>query len=192
MMPFIPSAIYFSMQYQRDGTGAGIASEWLERCLCAVVICALPIWSYSFFQMAKQEGGSLNERAATAEIVSIFKRYPGSQMGANFAWDDKFKVEQLENFRAEKAFLGQEVRFDYVNFADQRHAGLPGSSLYPLFENCSVPAWILPRYGDRFNAQVFDVPLLDRHAFSLFYANYELDRRLSFYEVWRCRRHTPA
>ena len=129
------------------------------------------------------------ELAKEAELRSLFAAFPKSEMGHNSGVDG----EQDEFYRVERAFIGQVTRFDYVNYADQHLAGLDSSVLYPLFEQCSVPSWILSRQGGRFLGGVYGGrPLLDEGALERFHANYELAQQFEFYEVWRCRKPSNA
>jgi len=150
---------------------------------CVMIACAAPMWACSWYQMARQIPSYGTALAKAAELRKLFEGSPLAEMGHN-SGDDAAEDEFL---RVERAFLGQAVRFDFVNFADQRAAGLPASVIYPLFERCSVPSWILPRRGDAFRGASYDVPLLDEQALDRFHATYELTRRYEFYEVWSCR-----
>ncbi len=191
MMPLIPSALYLAARLScREGVAQrSVTTKTRRLVLCAVLIGAAPIWAYSWFQMAKQIPAYRTELAKRAELRSLFAAFPQSEMGHNSGVD----AEQDEFYRVERAFIGQVTRFDYVNFADQHFAGLESSVLYPLFEQCSVPSWILSRQGGRFLGGVFGGrPLLDEGALERFHANYELAQQFEFYEVWRCRKPSNA
>jgi hypothetical protein len=67
---------------------------------------------------------------------------------------------------------------------------LSAAVIYPLFDKCSVPSWILPRRGDAFGGASYGVPLLDEQALSRFRATYKLARSYQFYQLWTCREQT--
>jgi len=190
MMPFIPLALYLTATLSgREGVARPSEIVTTRRLvLCAVLICAAPIWAYSWFQMAKQVPVFRTELAKKAELRALFAAFPGSEMGHNSGLD----AEKDEFYRVERAFLGQVTRFDYVNYADQRLAGLTGTVLIPLFDHCSVPSWILSRQGGRFLGTEYGLPLLDEDALARFRANYELANQYKFYEIWRCREQSNA
>jgi hypothetical protein len=187
MMPLIPSALYLAarLSQRTDGSATKPLPGIHRFVVLAVVLCAAPIWSYSWFQMAKQIPAASTEAAKSSELRSLFATFPSAEMGHNSG----ISAENDEFFRVERTFLGQVTRFDYVNFADQRAAGLPGSVLYPLLDRCRVPTWILARQGGRFLGSGYGVSLLDDGALDRFRANYELAGQYRFYEVWRCREH---
>jgi hypothetical protein len=192
MMPLIPLALYLAVRLQGQDIivlQKEIAARRLV--LLAVAICAAPVWAYSWFQIGSQFPHYRTELAKIAELRALFAAFPGSEVGHNAGRTD---IEQDEFYRVEKAFLGQVTRFDWINFADQRAAGLPASIVYPLFENCSVPSWILPRWGGRFRGTTWDGRslLLDGGASELFRANYEQSGEYSYYELWRCKDRPDA
>ena len=185
MMPLVPVALYLASRLSSKAPDPAWAdfSRFRRMVACAVIACAAPMWIYSWYQMARQVPIYATELAKAAELRSLFVRTPRAEMGHNSGED----AEEDEFFRVERAFLGQAVRFDFVNFADQRAAGLPASVIFPLFDRCSVPSWILPRRGDVFGGASYGVPMLDQPALDRFHATYELARRYQFYEVWSCR-----
>jgi hypothetical protein len=190
MMPLIPLALYLAARLSSP-EGVALKNETVKTrrlVLCAVLIGAAPIWAYSWFQMAKQIPAYRVELAKEAELRALFAAFPRSEMGHNSG----IEGEQDEFYRVERAFLGQVTRFDYVNYADQHLAGLASSVLYPLFEKCNVPSWILSRQGGRFLGSGYGHPLLDEGALDRFHANYELAQQYQFYEVWRCREDSHA
>ena len=185
MMPFVPPALYLASRLSikaPDPAWAGFKS-FRRMAACVMIAGAAPMWAYSWYQMARQIPAYGTALAKKTELRTLFEGSPLAEMGHN-SGDD---AAEDEFFRVERAFLGQSVRFDFVNFADQRAAGLPSSVIYPLFDRCSVPSWILPRRGDVFGGASYEVPLLDQQALDRFHATYELARRLEFYEVWTCR-----
>jgi hypothetical protein len=185
MMPFVPSALYLASRLSAkapDSAWTGFA-RFRRMAACVMIAGAAPMWAYSWYQMARLVPTYGTALAKASELRKLFEGSPLAEMGHN-SGDD---AAEDEFFRVERAFLGQAVRFDFVNFADQRFAGLPASVIYPLFDRCSVPSWILPRRGDVFRGASYDVPLLDEQALDRFHATYELNRRLEFYEVWTCR-----
>ena len=185
MMPFVPLALYLA---SRLSVGA-LDPAWTDFArfrrvaACVIIVCAAPMWGYSWYQMGRQIPSFGTARAKAAELRSLFEGSPLAEMGHN-SGDD---ASEDEFFRVERAFLGQAIRFDYVNFADQRAAGLPASVIYPLFDRCSVPSWILPRRGDVFGGASYNVPLLDEPALIRFHAAYERTRSTQFYDMWTCR-----
>ena len=185
MMPFVPLALYLASALTVKAPYPAWADFAGFRRVAAyvMIVCAAPMWTYSWYQMARQIPTYGTATAKAAELRKLFEGAPLAEMGHN-SGDD---AAEDEFFRVERAFLGQAVRFDFVNFADQRAAGLPASVIYPLFDRCSVPSWILPRRGDAFRGASYDVPLLDEQALDRFHATYELTRRYEFYEVWTCR-----
>jgi hypothetical protein len=185
MMPFVPLALYLASRLSvkaPDLAWTGFA-RFRRMAACVMIACAAPMWAYSWYQMARQIPTYGTALAKATELRKLFEGSPLAEMGHN-SGDD---AAEDEFFRVERAFLGQAVRFDFVNFADQRAAGLPASVIYPLFDRCSVPIWILPRRGDAFRGASYDIPLLDDQALDRFHATYELTRRYEFYEVWSCR-----
>ena len=185
MMPFVPLALYVASRL----SASALDPAWVDftrfrrMAACVIIACAAPMWTYSWYQMARQVPTAGIALAKAAELRKLFEGAPLAEMGHNSgdaAAEDEF-------FRVEKAFLGQAIRFDFVNFADQRAAGLPASVIYPLFDRCSVPSWILPHQGDAFGGASYGVPLLDDEALARFHATYELTRGYEFYEVWSCR-----
>jgi hypothetical protein len=185
MMPFVPLALYLASRLSvkaPDLAWTGF-TRFRRMAACVIIACAAPMWAYSWYQMARQIPTYGTALAKAAELRKLFEGSPLAEMGHN-SGDDAAEDEFL---RVERAILGQAVRFDFVNFADQRAAGLPASVIYPLFDRCSVPSWILPRRGDAFRGASYDVPLLDEQALNRFHATYELARRLEFYELWSCR-----
>jgi hypothetical protein len=185
MMPLVPVALYLASRLSGKAPDPAWANftRFRRMVACGMIACAAPMWAYSWYQMARQIPTYGTALAKAAELRSLFERTPLAEMGHN-SGDD---AAEDEFFRVERAFLGQAVRFDFVNFADQRAAGLPASVVYPLFESCSVPIWILPRRGDAFGGASYGVPMLDQPALDRFHATYELTRRYEFYEVWSCR-----
>jgi hypothetical protein len=185
MMPFVPLALYLASRLSVRAPDLAWTdfTRFRRMAACVIVVCAAPMWAYSWYQMARQIPTYATELAKATELRNLFGGSPLAEMGHN-SGDDAAADEFL---RVEKAFLGQAIRFDFVNFADQRAAGLPASVIYPLFDHCSVPSWILPRRGDVFRGASYDVPMLDEQALARFHATYELTRRLEFYEVWSCR-----
>jgi len=185
MMPFVPLALYLASRLSAKAPYLAWAyfSGFRRTAACVLIVCAAPMWTYSWYQMARQIPTYGTARAKAAELRQLFEGTPLAEMGHN-SGDD---AAEDEFFRVERAFLGQAARFDFVNFADQRAAGLPASVIYPLFDRCSVPSWILPRRGDAFRGASYDVPMLDEQALDRFHATYELTRRYEFYEVWTCR-----
>jgi hypothetical protein len=185
MMPLVPVALYLASKLSVKAPDVAQAGFSLFRRMaaCLILVGAAPMWAYSWYQMAAQIPSYGTALAKTAELRKLFRDSPRAEMGHN-SGDD---VAEDEYFRVEKAFLGQTIRFDYVNFADQRAAGLPAPVIYPLFDRCSVPSWILPRRGDVFGGASYGVPLLDEQALSRFHGTYELTRSHQFYELWTCR-----
>lgn len=180
MMPFVPLSVYLAARM------SAAADPALRRTVFgAVVLCALPIWAYSWFQMVKQVPAFRTEQAKQAEVRELLLTFPGAEFGHNSG----VGATADEMYRVEKAFLGQITRFDYVNFADQRAAGLSASILYPLFHDCKVPTWILSRRGGRLLGTVpsSSLRLLDKAAVERFEASYEQVKVADFYEVWRCK-----
>jgi hypothetical protein len=186
MMPFAPISIYFSSKLLADSNKFN--KEYLEtlptKILSIVFVCASPIWAYSFYQMSKQIFDMHTELTEESELRSLFVAYPGAEMSYNSG-----KNQDPEFYRVQKAFLGQTINFDYVNFIDQRAAGVPAAVAYRLVESCRVPFWIISRDGGAFlgtgygNQQIFNQGFLSR-----FYRNYELVNTYQYLEVWQCRR----
>jgi hypothetical protein len=191
MMPLIPLALYVGARQLSRLTPdqSSEISQNRNLVLATVLIFSAPMWAFSWYQMAKQIPNIGVEQAKAKELRSIFKTFPGSEMGDNFGRTtaEKYQVILDENLRVEKAFLGQITKFDYVNYSDLRFAGLSGSILYPLLENCRIPTWVLSRQGESFRGRVFGLPILDNGGLKRFHENYELFRKYQFYEVWRCK-----
>jgi hypothetical protein len=194
MMPLIPLALYVGAR-QLSRLAPEQFSEISQNrnlVLWTVLIFSAPLWAFSWYQMAKQIPNIGVEQAKAKELRSIFETFPGSEMGDNSGETraEQYHIMLDENLRVEKAFLGQITRFDYVNYADQRFAGLSGSVLYPLLENCRIPTWVLSREGDRFRGSRYGLPILDNGGLKRFHENYELFRKYQFYEVWRCKKQS--
>jgi hypothetical protein len=156
--------------------------------LIATLISASPVWAYSWYQMGRQIPDSVERRERAVELRNHFINFPRAEMGhgqGKAATEDGFH-------RVQKAFLGQIARFDYVNYADQRGAGLPASILYPLLDNCNVPSWIFARSGERFTGYGFGVPLFDEGIHQRLTSNYELAVAGKHYEVWTCKESVAA
>lgn len=186
MMPLVPSALYLASRLSipaSDSTWIKIV-ELRRLAMIATLICAAPIWAYSWYQIAKQIPHYGQEHSKAAELRGLFETNPNFEMGYNSGPHP----QPDEFYRVQKAFLGQTIRFDYVNFNDQRAAGLPSSVIHPLFEGCNIPGWILSRRGDRFLGGLYGKQLLDNEGSERFYSSYELVEQHKFYEVWRCRR----
>lgn len=196
MMPLIPLALY---------TGARLLSRVAPEqsseisqnrnlVLWVVLICSAPIWAFSWYQIAKQIPNIGADQEKVKELRSVFLTFPGSEMGVNYGETvaEQFQITQDENLRVEKAFLGQITKFDYVNYGDQRFAGISGSVLYPLLENCRIPTWVLSRRGGSFRGRAYGLPILDNGGLERFHANYKLIKQYQFYEVWRCKTQSNA
>jgi hypothetical protein len=190
MMPLVPLSLYLTVKLtsqesikQRRG-----ANEMVRLTLGVVLTCASPIWAYSWLQMARQLPNYRTEQEKSAELRELFRGFPKSEMAHNSS--EKF-AQSDEYYRVQKAYLGQVTHFDFVNYADQRLAGLPVALVYPLFDNCSVPSWILSHEGSPFSGDIYGVPLFDEVVRDRFRTNYELVKRGQYYDVWACRK-TPA
>ena len=64
--------------------------------------------------------------------------------------------------------------------------------MYPLFEQCRVPTWILARNGGAFDGHYLGASLFDDHIRRLFSTNYALEFRGSYYDAWSCRDALPS
>jgi hypothetical protein len=194
MMPLIPLALYVGARQLSRAAPEQSSEIFLNKnlVLWAVLIFSAPIWAFSWYQMAKQIPNIGTDQAKAKELRSIFRTFPGSEMGDNSGETraEEYQIILDENLRVEKAFLHQITRFDYVNYADQRFAGLSGSVLYPLLQNCRIPTWVLPRQGGRFRGGMYGLPILDKGGLERFHANYELIKKYQFYEVWRCKKQS--
>jgi hypothetical protein len=194
MMPLIPLALYVGARQLSRLTPEQYSETSQNRNLVlgTVLLFSAPIWAFSWYQMAKQIPNIGVVQAKAKELRSIFKTFPDSEMGDNAGKTraEQYQVTLDENLRVEKAFLGQITKFDYVNYGDQRFAGLSGSVLYPLLENCRIPAWVLPREGASFGGRVYGLPILDKGGLERFHANYELIKQYQFYEVWHCKKQS--
>ena len=190
MMPLIPLALYLAARLcnSHDVTKPD-ETRRRRLVLCAAMVCVAPLWAYSWFQIAKQLPTIDTENAKISELREVFATFPDAEMGHNSGFDSS----KDEFYRVERAFLGQVTRFDYVNYGDQHYAGLGASVLYPLFERCSVPNWILPRQGGRFlGTDLGGQLLLDDGALDRFHTNYKLAKQYNFYEVWRCKDYSET
>lgn len=185
MMPFAPLCLYLAARLWEETTGEQrMQATQLQQAILAILfVCVLPVWGYSWLQMGKQVFARPGEHAKSAELRGLFAVYPQAEMGHGIGPGDS----RDEFYRVQKAFLGQVTRFDYVNYADQRGAGLPVAVVYPLFENCSVPHWILAHSSGQFDGLGYGQPLFDEKVRSLFRDNYELSRQGQYYDVWSCK-----
>jgi hypothetical protein len=182
VMHFIPTALYLNVKVWgrvSDVYRPAIRSI-LVRYFAIILIGLSPIWAYSWYQMSKQLVSLNEELGKRNELRALFKAYSSAQMGHGLD-------EPSEFYRVEKSFLGQIVHFDYVNYGDQRKAGIEPSVMYHLLENCRVPNWIFSKRGSRFVGTAYGVQLFDDGVRQRFEQNYELDRSGEFYEVWSCR-----
>jgi hypothetical protein len=185
MIPFVPLALYLASRLSvkaSDSVWAGF-TRFRRAATFVIIVCAAPLWAYSWYQMTKQIPTYRTALAKATELRKLFESMPLAEIGHNSGKE----AAEDEFYRVERAFVGQVTRFDYVNFADQRAAGLPASIIHPLFERCSVPSWILSRQGDSFLGTVYGETLLDQQTLDRFHTTYELIRKYEFYEVWRCR-----
>jgi hypothetical protein len=182
MMPFVPLSLYLAARaLGAAGTERqGPLAAQVRALFLAALVAAAPLWAYSGFQMAKQLDPA--EAAKARELAALFRRYPDAQMGVAQGGEPS----RDEFLRVEKALLGQTTRFDYVNYADQRLAGVPVSVVYPFVEGCNVPAWVFARAAPRFTGDGYGRPLFDERVRSRFLQNYRLVERDAYYEVWRC------
>lgn len=187
MMPFVPLSLYISVKMlSREPKKQRVeAAELFRLTFCVVLICALPLWAYSWLQMARQLEDHHTELEKSAELREFFRVYPNSQMGHSSAADSDQQAGEF--YRVEKAFLGQVSVFDVVNYADQRRAGIPATVMYPLLENCDVPNWILLRQAKPFSGEEYDVPLFDQGVVERFRTHYKRVTEGKYYEVWTCR-----
>ncbi len=187
MMPFVPISLYLaaSLWARSPPERQGEAMLLARAVLAAAFIGALPSWSYSWYQMSKQLIDRRIELDKTAELRGLFARFPAAEMGHGDGPGDSSD----EYYRVQKAFLGQVTHFDYVNYADQRLAGVPVSVIYPLFDHCSVPSWIFARSGGMFDESLlyYGQPLFDAGLRKRFRANYEPAYQGKYYDVWICK-----
>lgn len=186
MMPFVPMAIYCGLRFQYSGhpvsvQGPAKVPNWLFAC---VLICASPIWLYSLYEMSVQLLEGKREFAKRAELRKRFSAFPHAEMGRG----DGPRDSADEYYRAQRAFLGQSTRFDYVNYADQRMAGAGLAPMHSLLTGCKVPAWIFARSCGHFTGKAYGVvELFDDEVRNLFGSDYQLTRIGNFYEVWTCQ-----
>jgi hypothetical protein len=182
MMPFVPLSLYLTARALRAAAPerrVPLAGQ-VRALFLAALVAAAPLWAYSVFQMGKQLSPA--ESAKSQELRALFRRYPDAQMGVAQGGEPS----RDEFLRVQKALLGQTTRFDYVNYADQRLAGVPVSVVYPFVEGCRVPAWVFPRSAPRFTGRGYGEPLFDDTVRALFLRNYRSAERGTYYEVWRC------
>lgn len=186
IMPFIPLSLYLTLRLQAEPNHAPImqADSVYRRLFLVLLICVTPVLSASWYNMGKQLLASRAEFAKRDELRDLFVRFPHAEMGHGADLD---RVSD-EYHRAQRAFLGQVSRFDYVNYADQRKAGYPVDRMRSLFANCSVPSWIFARSGDKFVGTGYDVELFDDDIRRQFKDTYQLAYEGKYYEVWGCRK----
>jgi hypothetical protein len=189
LMPLIPTSLLAAaLVWSRLPRSEHPKAVTVQRvALITALFSASPVWAYSWYQMGKQLPDSAERRERAAELREHFTSYPGAEMGhgqGKAATEDGFH-------RVQKAFLGQIARFDYVNYADQRAAGLPPSILYPLLDDCNVPSWIFARSGERFTGDGFGVPLFDEGIHERLSSYYQLAVTGKHYEVWTCKGSLP-
>ncbi|CAN5248076.1 hypothetical protein BH10PSE10_BH10PSE10_00030 [soil metagenome] len=182
MAPFALLALYFTarMWTRIPASDQRLLRGLRKAYLVTVVICASPIWAYSWYQIGKQIPAFATEQAKKAELRALFLQNPDAQMGHGLD-------ENSEFLRVEKAFLRQPIIFDYVNFGDQRAAGLGAEVIYPLLEGCRVPAWVFSREGGHFVGSAYGVKMFDEGVRERFSSNYRLVNIANYYEVWKCR-----
>ena len=191
MMPLVPLSLYLSVKVSSQvPIKQRQATQMLPLTLVVVLICSSPIWAYSWFQMAKQLPNYRTELEESAELREFFQEFPNSEMGHTSS--EKSATPPEEFYRVQKAFLGQVTHFDYANYGDQRQAGLPSAVVYPLFDNCAVPSWILSREGSPFSGDFHDVPLFDEVVRDRFRTNYRLLKQGKYFEVWACNKAPAA
>ncbi|MDX2264868.1 MAG: hypothetical protein NW215_07840 [Hyphomicrobiales bacterium] len=188
MMPFAPLSLYVAVVLfvERQRSDTGKQKVFIQYYAVVAVACAAPIWAYSFYQVAQQIPRYGPEADTSSELRALFERHPRAEMGHGLTFKSSRPTE--EYYRVHKAFLGQPVRFDYVNYSDQRLAGVPASVVHPLLEGCSVPDWIFAKTAAKFDkAGYFGVTLFDDKTRTLFNENYRLSYETTYFEVWSCK-----
>ena len=142
------------------------------------------VYGPPLYEMSVQLLEGKREFAKRVELRELFSAFPHAEMGHG----DGPRDSADEYYRAQRAFLGQSTRFDYVNFADQRMAGAGLAPMHSLPTGCKVPAWIFGRSGGHFTGKAYGiVELFDDEVRNLFGSDYRLTRIGNFYEVWTCQ-----
>lgn len=189
MMPFVPMAIYLALRFgQSPVEGKPIAESDEVRLLICVLLCAFPCWAYSCYEMSTQLGPGKEEFAKRSELRDLFSQFPTAEMGHGSGPRESAD----EYYRVQRAFLGQSTLFDYVNYADQRRAGIGIERVRHLFRQCKVPVWIFAKSSGRFTGQGYGVELFDDEIRTVFAEKYELTQTKKFYEVWTCKKGSTA
>lgn len=185
IMPFAPLAVYLMAKVQSDRT---TATERLTPALIFIVLLvfSLPIWAYSFYQIGKQLPQCAEQDALKSELRDLFLRFPEAEYGPRGSTDPS------GFYRVEKAFAGQTTKFDYVNYADQRLAGVPGDVADRLFDHCSIGTWLFSAKGDeKFSTNVYGPDLFTDQNRREFNAAYEPVYKSGNFEAWSCAKKLP-
>ncbi|KHK92873.1 glycosyltransferase 87 family protein [Novosphingobium malaysiense] len=184
MLPFAPLSVFAAarMKPRPELNSSLNAASIRNIVLVSVLACAAPIWAYSWYQMAKPFTRLAEDRAKKAELLTLFQAYPEAEVGPSSG----IQAEEDIYARVHRAFLGHTIKFDYVNYADQRLAGVPSETMLPLLSDCRVPYWIFSRSGDKFASQIDGKPIFRHHEVERFHANYVLSKKLKYYELWKC------
>jgi hypothetical protein len=122
------------------------------------------------------------ERDKIAELQTLTKLYPESQMGVSdgFHYVDSF-------YRVLSVFRGGLVDIDFSVWMDLKKGGISEDDILRFLKECRVPSWILP-IGEPFvvEGDVSNSPLLSDEFRRLFVANYRLVDIGRAYQVWVC------
>jgi len=192
LMPFIPISAYLAVRaISAPSNDAAVtrreAMPAFALLLLAFALVVAPNLAYLEYRRIVDITRVHIDVSKENELRSIFIRYPDAEMGHG----GTFKNPD-EYYRVEKAFLGQAVRFDYVNFADQRAAGMSSAPLAAMFASCAIPRWVFARNAPPFSGTMgyFDKPLLGEAALAAFNQHYALEALYPRYGVWACRAKT--
>lgn len=185
IMPFVPLVVYLIVHLSalpfvgaRPVLGAPAITFFVT-----VAVFSAPLWAYSWYQMAKQLKPDAALVEKSAELRALFQTYPRAEMGHSMESD-----AALDEFlRVEKPFLKQASNFDYVNYADQRKAGLDSARIEAFLEVCRVPEWIFATAVTPFSGTEYGMEVFEPSTRALFFERYEKVQSLTYFEVWSCR-----
>jgi hypothetical protein len=186
MMPFVPSALYIAhrISLAAEPTARIWWTERLGSILLILSICFAPIWGFCFVKETRSWVPFGSARDKAEEIRSLFRKFPNAEMGHG-----RTPVETDFFFRVQKAFLGQIVHFDYVNYMEQRGAGVSPSIFNRLLADCRIPSWVFPRGTEYWDGIEFGATqVYNEKSRRLFRKNYVKQQTGRYFEVWTCSR----
>lgn len=186
VLPFAPAAAVLCALRWPVAPASAPESRRAAQVVQIVLVCAavfaLPCAAFGAWKLLDQA----EDPAAAASALREARTLAVSHPEAEFTYPDG-PAERLF-LRAERAYSGASARFDYVNYIDQRVAGLPSSRIRPLFSRCAVPSWIsiagrAPWSGRDWRGQL----LVEPPEADLFARTYVRAFAGRAFDLWTCR-----